>query len=177
MDWGDLPIPLWIVVSILLNTFISVAGVIPSAFLTALNVQLLGFGTGVTVSIIGEAIGAVVSFMLYRAALHRYMSPDGRRLNRLREADGAEAWFLVLALRLLPFIPSGLVTLSAAFSHMSLMSFVTASTIGKVPALILEALAVTAVLHVATGWKFTLLAFIGLVYLVWHFSQRSGENI
>lgn len=177
MEWDVLPIPLFIVVSIILNSIIAIAGVLPSAFLTALNVQLLGFGPGVTVSIIGEAVGAVLSFILYRKALYRYTSPEGKRLRRLREAEGVEAWFLVLGLRLLPFVPSGLVTLSAAFSRMSLPSFVAASTIGKVPALVIEALAVTAVLNVATGWQIGLIALLLIAYTIWRWAQRSGEKM
>ncbi|WP_114165212.1 TVP38/TMEM64 family protein [Exiguobacterium sp. TNDT2] len=177
MEWTALPIPLFVVVSILLNTLIAVAGVLPSAFLTALNVQLLGFGPGVAVSIVGEAAGAVLSFILYRKVLHRYTSPDGKRLRRLREAEGIEAWFLVLGLRLMPFVPSGLVTLSAAFSRMSLPSFAVASTIGKVPALVIEALAVAAVLNVAAGWQLGLIALLIVLYAVWRLPQRSGEKI
>lgn len=177
MEWEVLPIPVFIVISIALNSIIAVAGVLPSAFLTALNVQLLGFGPGVVVSIVGEAVGAVISFILYRKALHRYTSPDGKRLRRLREAQGVEAWFLVLGLRLVPFIPSGLVTLSAAFSRMSLLSFAAASTIGKVPALLIEALAVTAILTVATGWQLGLIALLVVLYATWRLSQRSGEKI
>lgn len=177
MEWEVLPIPVFVVVSILLNGVIAIAGVLPSAFLTALNVQLLGFGPGVAVSIVGEAVGAVVSFMLYRTALHRYASPDGKRLRRLRKAEGVEAWFLVLGLRLLPFVPSGLVTLSAAFSRMSLPSFAVASTIGKVPALLIEALAVTSVLSVATGWQLGLVGLLAAFYAVWRLFQRSGDKI
>ncbi|WP_236633460.1 MULTISPECIES: TVP38/TMEM64 family protein [unclassified Exiguobacterium] len=177
MEWELLPIPLFVVISIVLNSAIAVAGVLPSAFLTALNVKVLGFGLGVTVSIIGEAVGAVISFVLYRRALQTYTSPNGKRFKRLREASGVEAWFLVLGMRLMPFVPSGLVTLSAAFSRMTLTSFATASTIGKVPALLIEALAVTAVMRIATGWQFVLIALLVLIYLLWRVFQSNGEKI
>lgn len=177
MEWELLPIPLFVVISIILNSAIAVAGVLPSAFLTALNVHVLGFGLGVTVSIIGEAVGAVLSFMLYRTALDKYTSPTGKRFKRLREAGGVEAWFLVLGMRLMPFVPSGLVTLSAAFSRMKLPSFAVASTIGKIPALLIEALAVTAVMSVAVGWQFVLIGLLAVVYLLWRMFQRSGEKI
>lgn len=177
MGWEVLPIPVFVVVSVMVNSIIAIAGVLPSAFLTALNVQLLGFGPGVAVSIVGEAVGAVISFVLYRKALHRYTSPDGKRLRRLREAEGVEAWFLVLGLRLLPFVPSGLVTLSAAFSRMPLPSFAIASTIGKVPALLIEALAVATVLRVATGWQLGLVGLLVVFYAVWRLFQRSGDKI
>lgn len=177
MEWELLPLPLFIIISIVLNSAIAVAGVLPSAFLTALNVHVLGFGIGVIVSIIGEAVGAVLSFILYRKALHKYTLPDGTRLKRLREADGVEAWLLVLGMRLMPFVPSGFVTLSAAFSRMTLPVFAFVSTIGKVPALLIEALAVAAVLHVAVGWQLGLVAIVVVFYAVWRLSQRSGEKI
>ncbi|TCI48443.1 TVP38/TMEM64 family protein [Exiguobacterium sp. SH1S4] len=177
MEWELLPIPLFVVISIVLNSAIAVAGVLPSAFLTALNVNILGFGLGVTVSIIGEAVGAVISFVLYRRALQTYTSPSGKRFKRLREASGVEAWFLVLGMRLIPFVPSGLVTLSAAFSRMTLPSFAAASTIGKIPALLIEALAVTAVMRVAPGWQFVLIALLVLIYLLWRVFQSNGEKI
>ncbi|MBR2757606.1 MAG: TVP38/TMEM64 family protein, partial [Exiguobacterium sp.] len=100
MEWELLPLPLFLMISILLNSVIAVAGVLPSAFLTAINVSVLGLVPGILVSIVGEAVGAVVSFILYRKALHRYVSPNGSRFQRLRESEGAEAWFLVLGMRL-----------------------------------------------------------------------------
>lgn len=177
MEWGLLPIPLFIVISVVLNTAIAVVGVLPSAFLTALNVHILGLGLGVTVSIIGEAVGAMAGFMLYRYALHTYASPTGKRFKRLREAQGAEAWFLVLGMRLMPFVPSGLVTLSAAYSRMTKTSFAVASTAGKIPALLIEALAVTTVMRVADGWQIALIALLVVIYLLWRNIQRSGEKI
>lgn len=176
MEWTLLPLPLFVIISIVLNILIAIAGVLPSAFLTALNVQLLGFGPGVAVSMIGEAVGAVVSFALYRKALQTYTSPTGTRFKRLKEADGVEAWFLVLTMRLMPFVPSGLVTLSAAFSRMTLPSFAVASTLGKVPALFIEALAVTAILYVATGWQLALIAVVAIIYFVWR-RYSNGEKM
>ncbi|WP_251130913.1 TVP38/TMEM64 family protein [Exiguobacterium sp. s189] len=177
MEWELLPLPLFLIMSILLNSVIAVAGVLPSAFLTAINVSVLGLVPGILVSIVGEAIGAIVSFILYRKALHRYTSPNGGRFQRLREATGAEAWFLVLSMRLMPFVPSGLVTLSAAFSRMTLASFAFASTIGKVPALIMEGLAVTAAMQLTVGWQLFLVGLVGVSYLVWRMRQRRGEKI
>ena len=48
--------------SILCNILISIIGVIPSVFLTALNVKLFGFVGGAVVSLIGEAAGAIAAF-------------------------------------------------------------------------------------------------------------------
>ncbi|WP_031422152.1 MULTISPECIES: VTT domain-containing protein [unclassified Exiguobacterium] len=177
MEWELLPLPLFLMISILLNSVIAVAGVLPSAFLTAINVSVLGLVPGILVSIVGEAVGAIVSFILYRKALHRYVSPNGSRFQRLRESEGAEAWFLVLGMRLMPFVPSGLVTLSAAFSRMTLASFAVASTIGKIPALVMEGLAVTAAMQLTIGWQLFLVGVVAITYLVWRMRQRSGEKM
>ncbi len=177
MEWELLPLPIFLIVSVLLNSVIAVAGVLPSAFLTAVNVGVLGLVPGILISIVGEAIGAIVSFILYRKALYRYTSPDGGRFQRLRASRGAEAWFLVLGMRLMPFVPSGLVTLSAAFSRMTLGSFAIASTLGKIPALMMEGLAVTAAMRLTIGWQLLLVGLVVIVYLVWRTRQRSGEKI
>lgn len=177
MEWELIPIPLFLLFSVILNSVIAVSGVLPSAFVTALNVSVLGFGPGVLLSIVGETLGAIISFMLYRLALNRYTSPTDSRFKRLREAEGTEAWLLVVGMRLMPFIPSGLVTLSAAFSRMSLSSFAVASTLGKIPALFMEAFAVTATMRLTVGWQLLLVAVVALVYLAWRKSQSSGEKI
>lgn len=43
---------------------------------------------------------------------------------------------------MLPFMPSGLVTLGASIGCISLLNFSLASSIGKIPALLIEALSV-----------------------------------
>ena len=71
-------------------------------------------------------------------------------LERLKNTRGLEAFMLVLILRIFPFAPSGLVTLAASISKISAIAFAVSSTIGKIPALFIEAYSVDAVL----GWKF-----------------------
>jgi uncharacterized membrane protein YdjX (TVP38/TMEM64 family) len=77
----------------------------------------------------------------------------------------------------MPFVPSGLVTLSAAFSRMTLASFAVASTIGKIPALVMEGLAVTAAMQLTIGWQLFLVGVVAMTYLVWRMRQRSGEKM
>ncbi|GLB60854.1 TVP38/TMEM64 family protein [Cytobacillus sp. NCCP-133] len=132
--------------SILMNIAVAITGVLPSAFITAGTVALFGFKTGLVLLIIGEAAGAVVSFILYRKGLSKLLSrvPQSNNKKRsyllnLKDAKGSNAFFIVIFLRVLPFVPSGAVTLTAAISQMGLLSFSIASTLGKVPALIIEA--------------------------------------
>ena len=170
-----------VIVSILLNIIIAVAGLIPSTFITAANIIYFGFQFGLVISIAGEAAGAVISFLLYRKGVksfeNRVNKPiNNRFLEKLKSAQGMEANILVLILRILPFVPSGLVTLAASISKMNVLHFAIASTLGKIPALFIEAYSVYQFL----SWKYqyqmgiTIVALgICTIYFVW--SRRKKE--
>ncbi|WP_409303838.1 TVP38/TMEM64 family protein [Peribacillus sp. SCS-155] len=144
-EWG----PLALLLSIGLNIIISISGVIPSVFLTAANISFFGFGQGVLISAAGESLGSIISFYIYRAGLKHMKSftTKNKLLTKLKDADGMEAFFLIIALRIFPFIPSGLVTLAGSWSKIHILSFALASTIGKIPALLIESYSVMQVLN------------------------------
>ena len=135
--------------SIILSIIISILGIVPSFFVTGANIGFFGFGYGLLLSIIGEALGAIISFYLYRKGLNKLTKkvPDNNKyLNRLQETEGITAFSLVLALRFAPFMPSGLITLVSAGSKMGILNFSIASTLGKIPALIMEAYSIKLIL-------------------------------
>jgi uncharacterized membrane protein YdjX (TVP38/TMEM64 family) len=162
--------PQWAVaISLLLSIVIAIAGILPSVFITAANILFFGFWEGLFISFLGEAVGAVVSFILYRkgfkkimtAPLHKYP-----RVERLIAAKGKDAFLLIMGLRLLPFVPSGLVTFAGAIGNVSLLTFATASSLGKIPALFIEAYSVYQVTQF--GWQGKLiLAIIAGVLIYW----------
>lgn len=162
----SLGLAVWL--SLLLNIIISVAGIVPSFFITAANLIFFGFTTGLLLSFLGEALGAIVSFCLYRKGLNslrRKASSRHRLLKRLQETEGKEAFVLILALRLLPFVPSGIVTLASAGSRVSLLTFAFASSLGKIPALFMEAYSVYHVLNWTLQGKL-ILGFVSVSMLV-----------
>ncbi|MDF1568156.1 MAG: VTT domain-containing protein [Spirochaetaceae bacterium] len=145
-SYRALAIPL----SLLVEIIIAVLGFIPSFFITAANVAVFGVWWGTGLSIVGESVGAVVAFVLYRRGLDRIAAGSGsistgleKRMRRLSEAPEGRAFALVLAFRLLPYIPSGVVTLGAAGGRMRAWTFTAASTLGKIPALAVEVATVT----------------------------------
>lgn len=155
-----------VIISISLNILVAISGIFPSAPITAGNIIFFGFKIGILISIIGEAAGAIVSFLLYRKGLSKLLTHDkvkNRLLNRLKHTHGVEAVFLVLMLRVLPFIPSGAVTLAAAFSQMRLLSFSIASTLGKIPSLFIEAFSVDRVLKLTVEWQIGIVLLLFLV--------------
>ncbi len=150
-------------ISIGLNIIATVIAVFPTFFITAANIILFGFWMGTFVSFLGESLGAVAAFILYRKGLRRYAHSaldQHPRAKALVNIDGREAFQLIFLLRLLPFAPAWLSTVGAALGKVSLGLFAVASTLGKIPALLMEAYAV----HEVT--RFQLTGKIILIFLV-----------
>ncbi|WP_339173943.1 VTT domain-containing protein [Anoxybacillus sp. FSL W8-1294] len=153
-------------ISIAINIVISILGVVPSVFLTAANLVVFGFWKGTFLSFVGEAVGAIVSFLLYRKGFRKLSETKWfsyPKVKRLLAAEGKEAFLLVLSLRLLPFIPSGIVTFVAALGRMSLLLFTAASSLGKLPALLLEAYSVYQVMN--WTWQGKVISTVFAVFL------------
>ena len=156
-----------LLISLLISVLIAVAGILPSVFVTAANILFFGFWQGMLVSFIGEALGAAVAFFLYRKGfkkrsrgkLHQFP-----KVQKLIDAKGSEAFLLILSLRLLPFVPSGLVTFAASIGSVSFLTFIIASSLGKVPALLIEAYSVEQVINFSWQGKL-ILSFVALVLL------------
>ncbi|MCG3083339.1 VTT domain-containing protein [Anoxybacillus sp. LAT_35] len=153
-------------ISIAINIVISILGVVPSVFLTAANLVVFGFWKGTFLSFVGEAVGAIVSFLLYRKGFRKLSETKWLsypKVKRLLAAEGKEAFLLVVSLRLLPFIPSGIVTFVAAIGSMSLLLFTAASSLGKLPALLLEAYSVYQVMN--WTWQGKVISTVFAVFL------------
>jgi uncharacterized membrane protein YdjX (TVP38/TMEM64 family) len=165
------PFPLAVLISVLVNIVISIVGVIPSAFLTAINVTVFGFWSGFSVSLIGEIAGSLVAFWLYRKGFRKFVNNRSKhtpRMKKLLDASPREGIWLVIGLRLMPFVPSGLVTLYAAVSKMRFGSFAVASSIGKVPALLLEVSTTYAVVNwIDIGQIIVFGLAVGILCMFW----------
>ncbi|MFZ5646038.1 MAG: TVP38/TMEM64 family protein [Bacillota bacterium] len=130
-----------VVLSVLLNTIISVLGVVPSLFLTGANILVFGFWGGFLVSWAGEVAGATVSFILYRAGIRSVLkiSPDQWKVVRaISRLPGVKQVYFMFVLRLAPFFPSGVINLFGALTSIPLANFFIATALGKLPALFLE---------------------------------------
>ena len=76
------------------------------------------------ISFLGEAIGAAIAFLLYRKGFKKTVEKKldkYPKVKRLLDAEDKEAFYLVLALRLIPFVPSGLITFAAAVGRNRLL--------------------------------------------------------
>ena len=94
-------------------------------------------------------------------------------LNRLMNAENKQAFFLIFSLRLIPFVPSGLITFAAAVGKVSFLIFIISSSLGKLPALLLEAWSVYEVTKF--GWQGKLiLGIVALGILFWIVRKKKG---
>lgn len=181
-EWLASSGPYAIFISILLNTAISLAGVLPSVFLTAANITVFGFETGLFISFLGECIGAAVSFWLYRKGIQKLQPSTKLRhkwLVKLRQTEGKDAFVLILMLRILPFLPSGLINVAAAMSRTSILVFITASSLGKLPALFIEAYSVKHVLESSMQENIILVlaaCFIAIVYFAFKRKSQTKKS-
>ena len=168
-----------IAISLLISIVVAILGLVPSVFITAANVLFFGFWQGTLISFIGEAAGAIIAFFLYRKGFRKKLGPQLHqfpKLERLLLAKDREAFLLILSLRLIPFVPSGLVTFAAAMGRVSALTFFISSSIGKLPALLMEAYAVYQVTEF--GWQGKLilvLAALAIFFFAWRQIQRSRK--
>ncbi|MFJ7471942.1 TVP38/TMEM64 family protein [Peribacillus frigoritolerans] len=168
--------PFSIAVSLVFNILISVLGFIPSVFITAANISVFGFEQGLILSYIGEIAGAAVSFWLYRKGFQTFKPKfmKNRWVMKLQRSQGFHAFWMILMLRLLPFIPSGAINLTAALSRTGMMIFFLATAIGKLPALLVEAYSVTQVLKASDDIKIVLLILV--ISVVYYFNRNKEKG-
>lgn len=162
-----------VLLSILINVFIAIAGVIPSLFITGANIAFFGLWKGMAVSIAGEIFGAAAAFYLYRKGFKKpsaVILAKHPKIQKLLSADKMEAFYLILLLRILPFVPSGIVTFAAAMGKVTFGVFAAASTIGKIPALFIEAFSVYQIIKLNLTGK--ILVEVSLIIIIFNLWRR-----
>jgi uncharacterized membrane protein YdjX (TVP38/TMEM64 family) len=156
------------IISISISIVIAMLGVVPSVFITGANILFFGFWNGMFISFLGEAVGAGIAFLLYRKGFKKIVKnklDNYPAVKKLVNAEGKDAFFLVLGLRLIPFVPSGLITFAAAVGRINFLNFITSSSAGKLPALFIEAYAVNEVTAFTRQGKL-ILTITALVILI-----------
>jgi uncharacterized membrane protein YdjX (TVP38/TMEM64 family) len=169
-----------LLISVLISIIVALLGVIPSFFITAANIMFFGFWQGTAISFIGEAAGAILAFLLYRAGFKKSISTQLQkypRVQRLTQSEGTQAFILILALRLIPYVPSGLITFAASIGRVSALTFFLSSSLGKLPALLLEAFSVYQVMQFGLVGKIilTIVSLIMLFFLTREMISRKRK--
>ncbi|MGL4762619.1 MAG: TVP38/TMEM64 family protein [Sarcina sp.] len=137
-NYAYLAIPLSLLVSII----IALLGVVPSFFVTGANIIFFGPVKGFLISLLGEVIGGVITFYLYRMGFKTKAKglAKYKMIDSIIHSKGKKAAMLIFEARLLPFVPSGFVTLAAAISEVAVVPYTIATVLGKIPSIALEAI-------------------------------------
>ncbi|APA28456.1 hypothetical protein BBI15_16300 [Planococcus plakortidis] len=151
-------------------------GFFPSFLLTALNISSLGLTIGIILSLSGEIFGAIIGFYLYR---YGFSKINPKWLKRpfwryIQSSSISRVFCAILLLRLIPFVPSGLVTAGASLTPIPGGFFMIASTIGKIPAVSLEVAVVCGLVEsIPPGYQYGLFILIFLSFLlIWAKNKR-----
>jgi uncharacterized membrane protein YdjX (TVP38/TMEM64 family) len=167
-----------VLISLAISVLVAILGLVPSVFITAANILFFGFWQGTFISFIGEALGAIISFFLYRKGFKKtahHKLEKFPKVMQLVDAKGKTAFWLIFSLRLIPFVPSGLVTFAAAVGEVSALVFLFASSIGKAPALLMEAYSVYQVTE--WGWQGKLiLGVVAVVILIFIIKKNKPQR-
>lgn len=153
-------------ISLLISIGISLAGILPSVFITGANIVFFGPIQGFLISLLGETIGAYITFTVYRLGFKKKIekfTDKHRLLSKIVNSDGKKAGLLICEGRLIPFIPSGIITLSASISNVNSTIFTIATLIGKAPAIAIEALVSYDIINIYDNWLRLAITVIGLI--------------
>src|SRR6476661_4131415 len=124
------------------------------AFLTVVGGFLFGIVVGASAAVIGATIGATLIFLVARTALGEpLLRRAGPRARQLAKGFRDDAFSYLLFLRLVPVFPFFLVNLVPAFAGVHLRSFVAATAIGVIPAVVVFSLAGTGLDSVIAAQK------------------------
>lgn len=133
-----------IFISLFISVIIALLGIVPSVFVTGANIVFFGPINGFLISLLGEVIGGWISFKVYRKGINKFAGNiEGKYelIDKIVKSEGKSVGILIFEGRLIPFIPSGLVTLAAAMSKVNSFTFIISTFLGKIPSILLEVLA------------------------------------
>lgn len=173
-----------IFISFLLSTIMTFGLIMPFVILSAANGAVFGIGWGTVVSWAGEVVGALIAFVFYRLFLRDAIV---KRLNHTRywqyvdKLSTEHGFKTILLARILPVIPSGILTAVASLSNISFCDFFWATALGKIPSVFVKVLIGHDLIHFE-AYKARLLmgaAVLLLLYLAawWWKRKNTIENM
>ena len=133
--------PWALVISFLLDVLINAGSVFPSVFLSTANGLIFGLPLGILVSWLAETVGVVLSFLLMRFFFRdtaELLIAKSNSLQHIDEASGEKGLYWMAVARMLPYVPSGILTAIGAVSRISVKDYIIANLIGKFPSTALE---------------------------------------
>jgi len=113
---------------------------VPSWPCSMLGGFLFGALGGSVYSLAGSTLGAVAAYGLSRSGLAHRLSQQNPLLRRLRDGFHRDALEFIVALRIMPVMPFGIVHVAAAMFKVPLGTFTLGTAIGMIPCVAIYAL-------------------------------------
>lgn len=168
-------------ISLAINILVSLCGVLPSIFVTCANLIFFGPFWGFTLSLLGETLGGWITFKVYRLGLksiNQKLKGHYNLIDKLLVSNGSMAGILIFEGRLIPFIPSGFVTLAASFSKVTDKIFILSTFLGKIPSIALETLISYDLINIQENYirlGITLISLLStFIYIKWYKSKKKS---
>lgn len=168
-----------VVISIIISIIVALLGVIPSIFVTGANIVFFGPIKGFLISLIGETIGGLISFFLYRKGFKAFaegFSEKNKYLEKIIHSKGRLCVYYIFISRLLPFIPSGFITLASAVSDVSILGFTVATCLGKIPSIALEALVSYDLINIQENWIRLIITILAIILIILSTKSKKMHN-
>lgn len=165
-------------ISLLISIGISLVGILPSVFITGANIIFFGPVNGFLISLLGETIGAYITFIVYRLGFKKKIEKftgKHRLISKIVESDGKTAGLLIFQGRIIPFIPSGVITLAASISNVNSVIFTVATFSGKIPSIALESLISYDIINIYDNWIRLSITFIGLIFVKLTITKKKDD--
>jgi uncharacterized membrane protein YdjX (TVP38/TMEM64 family) len=162
---------------------ISITGVLPSIFLSGANAIVFGLMGGFLVSLVGEVTGAVLAFQLYRWGVGKSRKlrkwSERNWVQRVNQASRLKQMAGIVLLRVNPLLPSGFVNFGASLTRISLLDFLLATLIGKIPSLVFETFVGHDIVFLSENKSRLAVSLIlgSLVFLIFWSRRKKGEHL
>ncbi|MBO5513785.1 MAG: VTT domain-containing protein [Mogibacterium sp.] len=123
---------------VLLQAIQVVVCILPGQPIQIAGSYMFGIGGALLASLLGAIIGATIAFIisrvLGRSAMHVLFGEE--KMNYYREKlNSARGILIVFLIHLIPGIPKDLTAYAAGISEMRFVPFLTAATVGRIPAM------------------------------------------
>ncbi|HEY1340911.1 MAG TPA: TVP38/TMEM64 family protein [Bryobacteraceae bacterium] len=157
--------------AILLGLYVGITlSMMPVWWLQILAGYGFGLWLGIAYSLLGAVLGAVCTFLVARLLLADYVQHKFEaRHAKLREIDekmGHNGLLIVMAVRLMHFLPFGVSNYLFGISRITLMDVLLGTCLGNAPAIAFY-VAIGARLHPHRNWRFmVILAAVNVILLI-----------
>lgn len=127
-----------VIVSILVMIVQTLFTPLPLFLVAGANGYIFGVAWGIVITMVGALLGSTVAFYLARFIARDFISKKlGKYMQKVDEMSGQAGPKVVFLARLVPVIPSSVVSYAAGLSKMGFGSFFIASVLGKLPEIVI----------------------------------------